>query len=34
MEVQEGEMADFDKHDVVFAVPMPGKEENEILHIQ
>lgn len=34
IEVELGEMADFDKHDVVFAVPMPDKEDNEIIHIQ
>ena len=31
IDVKEGDMADFDKHDVIFAVPMPGKQENEIL---
>ena len=33
MEIKEGDIADFDFHEVVFVAPVPGKEDNSILMI-
>jgi len=30
----EGEIANFDYHEVIFVAPLPGKEENSILAVQ
>jgi len=33
MSVEIGTVADFTKHDAIFVVPMPGKMDNEIIHL-
>ena len=33
MSIDEDEIADFDKHEVVFVAPIPNKENNTIIHI-
>lgn len=33
MKIADEELADFNKHEVVFVAPVPGKENNTIIHI-
>ena len=33
MKIDEDEIADFEKHEVVFVAPVPGKENNTIIHV-
>ena len=33
MNIEQNEKADFDKHNVLFVTPVPGVEDNTIIHI-
>ena len=33
MDLKEGDIADFEFHEVVFVAPVPGRKDNEILNI-